>query len=91
MVSCRQNSTHEKILQVSGKDSTAILGEKSNFLAVKDVLQGKVVTSIGDDSYIFGFFENYKNEGIQLVVDPYHEKKHYAIVIKKGNTELKNP
>lgn len=37
------------------------------------------------------FFENYKNEGIQLVVDPYHEKKHYAIVIKKGNTELKNP
>lgn len=57
---------------------------------MKDVLQGKVVTSIGDDSYIFGFFENYKNEGIQLVVDPYHEKKHYAIVIKKGNTELKN-
>ncbi|WP_161802468.1 hypothetical protein [Dichelobacter nodosus] len=50
---------------------------------MKDVLQGKAVTSVGDDSYIFGFFENYKNEVIQLFVDPYHEKEHYAIVIKK--------
>lgn len=89
-VSCEENTMHEEILKSTENAPKSIFSEKTDFLAVKKVLQDKAVATIGDDSYMFGFLENYKDEGIRLFIDPSYEKEHYAIAFKKGDTELKN-
>lgn len=98
-VSVMQGSTHEKRIlalqnaegeaQGKTKEQGEVRPFESVFLALKDVMQGRSSAVLGDDSYMFGFIENYKSHNLRLVVDEGFAKDSYGIVMKKGDAELK--
>ncbi len=88
-VSVQNGTTGDLVMQkLQGKTSTMIKRFESMPLALKELLAGGVVASVGDNGVMQNFINNNPNANLKVIVDADFEKEHYGFVVKKGRQDL---
>ncbi|WP_066568990.1 basic amino acid ABC transporter substrate-binding protein [Snodgrassella sp. CFCC 13594] len=90
LVSVQTGTTGDEVVQkLLGKESSSIKRFESMPLALKELLNGGVDASVGDNGVVQNFVNNNPDAKLHTMVDPAFEKEFYGFAVKKGrNDEL---
>lgn len=88
-VSVQTGTTGDLVMQeVQGKTSTLIKRLDSLPLALKELMAGGVVATVGDNGVVQNFITNNPDAQMRTMIDEDFEKEHYGFAVKLGREDL---
>lgn len=83
-------TSHVAAQKILGNTNPNILAYENQPLAYQEVINGTADVAIGDNAVILEYLKNNPDAPIKTIEDDSFEKEYYALMVKKGNTELLN-
>ncbi|MFF2177968.1 basic amino acid ABC transporter substrate-binding protein [Lysinibacillus sp. NPDC058147] len=90
-ISVQINATgHEAAKKLQGDSSPNIMAFENQPVAIKEMLNGNVDATIGDNAVVYEYIKAHPTEKLKVIEDDAFEKEYYGFMVQKGNTELLN-
>ncbi|MGE7673531.1 basic amino acid ABC transporter substrate-binding protein [Lysinibacillus sp. NPDC094403] len=90
-ISVQINATgHEAAKKLQGESSPNIMAFENQPVAIKEMLNGNVDATIGDNAVVYEYMKAHPTEKLKVIEDDAFEKEYYGFMVQKGNTELLN-
>ncbi|MEY9975812.1 basic amino acid ABC transporter substrate-binding protein [Lysinibacillus sp. RC79] len=90
-ISVQINATgHEAAKKLQGDSSPNIMAFENQPVAIKEMLNGNVDATIGDNAVVYEYIKAHPKEKLKVIEDDAFEKEYYGFMVQKGNTELLN-